>query len=90
MLSSDFFYIWLHLQYVQAHEQEIVQVQRTQIMLSQIQPHFLSNSLEVIRRLIRKDPKNAENAIIKLERYLRGNMESLTQESGSNIELSRK
>lgn len=80
VLSSDFFYIWLHLQYVQAHEQEIVQVQRTQIMLSQIQPHFLSNSLEVIRRLIRKDPKNAENAIIKLERYLRGNMESLTQE----------
>jgi hypothetical protein len=81
VLSCIFFYIWLHLQFVRAHEQEILDGQRIQIMLSQIKPHFLYNSLEAIRRLYRKDPLQAEEALLEFERYLRGNMESLTQES---------
>ena len=80
VLSSCFYYVWLHLQFVKTHERKLLAVQRVQIMLSQIQPHFMFNSLEVIRRLYRKDPEKADNALLKFERYLRGNMDSLSQE----------
>ncbi|MBR5109950.1 MAG: histidine kinase [Clostridia bacterium] len=80
VLSSNFYYVWLHLQFVRTRERELLAGQRVQIMLSQIQPHFLFNSLEVIRRLYRKDPEKAEVALLKFERYLRGNMDSLSQD----------
>ena len=80
VLSSCFYYVWLHLQFVHTHDQELKAGQRIQIMLSQIQPHFLLNSLEVIRRLYRKNPEKADKALLKFERYLRGNMDSLTRE----------
>ena len=49
------------------------------LMLSQIQPHFMYNSLNTIKYLTKKDPKAAENAIVKFSNYLRANMDSLTQ-----------
>ena len=49
------------------------------LMLSQIQPHFLYNALNTIKYLTKKDPKSAENAIVKFSNYLRANMDSLTQ-----------
>ena len=51
--------------------------QRIDIMLSQIQPHFLYNSLGVIYHLCESDPKTARKAIKKFSEFLRGNMESL-------------
>ncbi len=48
------------------------------LMLSQIQPHFLYNSLSAIDRLC-YDNKQAHEAIIAFSRYLRANMDSLTQ-----------
>jgi signal transduction histidine kinase len=51
---------------------------RTDIMLSQIQPHFLYNTLGTIGRLYRNDPE-AKAALIKFSDYLRGNMDSLSQ-----------
>ena len=80
VISCVFYYIWLHLQFVRRHEQELKAGQRIRIMMSQIQPHFLFNSLEVIRRLYRKEPEKADNALVEFERYLRGNMDSLEQE----------
>ena len=81
VLSGSFYYVWLHLQFVRTRERELLAGQRVQIMLSQIQPHFLFNSLEVIRRLYRKDPEKADGALLKFERYLRGNMDSLGHEA---------
>lgn len=75
-----FYYIWLHLQFVREHEDALRAGQRVQLMLSQIQPHFLFNTMEVIRRMCRRNPSDAEDAIVKLERYLRGNMDSMAQE----------
>ncbi len=49
------------------------------LMLSQIQPHFLYNALNTIKYLTKKDPKTAENAIVRFSNYLRANMDSLTQ-----------
>ena len=47
------------------------------IMLSQIQPHFLYNSLSTIRELCIEDPKKAQEALEEFSSFLRGNMDSL-------------
>lgn len=51
------------------------------IMVSQIQPHFLYNALNTIKYLIKRDPKQAEKALVSFSYYLRGNMDSLTQKA---------
>lgn len=50
---------------------------RISIMLSQIQPHFLYNSLVVIRQLCDIDPTQAKAAVTSFSDYLRGNLDSL-------------
>ena len=50
---------------------------QTEIMLSQIRPHFIFNTLGAIRRLCRSDSE-AREAIGKFALYLRGNMDSLS------------
>lgn len=52
--------------------------QRLQIMLSQIQPHFLYNTLGAIGHLCKNVPE-AKSAINKFSQYLRGNLNSLSQ-----------
>ncbi len=49
------------------------------VMISQIRPHFLYNSLTAIAMLCRKAPIKAEKAIIDFSSYLRGNMDSLNE-----------
>ena len=53
---------------------------RIDLMLSQIQPHFLFNSLWVIQEICRTDPRRAEKAIGQFSRFLRHNMDSLTSD----------
>lgn len=50
---------------------------RISIMLSQIQPHFLYNSLNTIRYLCKADPDRAQKAVDDFATYLRGNLDSL-------------
>lgn len=47
------------------------------LMMSQIQPHFLYNSLSSIAYLCRKDPKEAEIAVNEFADYLRMNLRSI-------------
>ena len=61
---------------LQQRERELTD-QRIELMLSQIQPHFLYNSLGAIYRLCEVDPAKAKQAVKKFSDYLRGNMESL-------------
>lgn len=49
------------------------------IMLSQIQPHFLYNSLNTIQYLCKTQPEEASRAIGRFSKYLRANMDSLNQ-----------
>lgn len=58
-------------------ENELVQ-SKVSVMLSQIQPHFLYNTLVVIRQLCDIDPKTAKEAVTEFATYLRGNLDSLT------------
>ena len=81
IVGSVFYYIWLHFQFVRAHEKDLMAAQRIRIMVSQIQPHFLYNTLATIRALCGRDPKRAEEVTEKLGRYLRQNMDSLESEA---------
>lgn len=51
---------------------------RTAIMLSQIQPHFLYNSLLGIKQLCDTEPKRASEALEHFAYYLRGNLYSIS------------
>ena len=53
---------------------------RTDIMLSQIQPHFLYNTLGAIKSVCRTDPMRARDAIDQFTEYLRHNMDALTDD----------
>lgn len=52
---------------------------RIAMMLSQIQPHFLYNSLTSIAQMCKETPDKAGEATIAFANYLRGNLDSLTQ-----------
>ena len=54
---------------------------KTDILIAQIRPHFLYNSLLVIQQVCLQDPKKASNAIGDFLRYLRHNMESISKET---------
>ncbi len=74
-----FYYIWLHLQFVREHEQALMAEGRIQIMMSQIQPHFLYNTLSTIQALCKTDPEKAFETTEKFGTYLRQNIDSLGQ-----------
>lgn len=60
-------------------QHELLQM-RVAIMVSQIQPHFLYNSLTSIAQLCEKDPSLAKKATIEFADYMRHNMNSLKDE----------
>lgn len=51
------------------------------MMVSQIQPHFLYNTLIAIQELCYTDPEKAADTIVTFADYLRGNMNFLEEES---------
>lgn len=59
------------------HQEKELAEARIDIMLSQIQPHFLYNSLTAIRRLCDHDPQQAKDTIQDFALFLRANMDSL-------------
>lgn len=60
-------------------EQEKVKEAQISVMMSQIQPHFVYNSLSSISTLIQLDPKEAQRALDNFTEYLRHNISSLTE-----------
>ena len=78
-VSSVFYYIWLHLQFVREHEEDLKARQRIQIMTSQIQPHFLYNTLSTIQALCHTDPGRAAGITERFGAYLRQNLASLNE-----------
>ena len=79
VISSVLYYFWLHFQFVRAHENALAAEQRIQIMMTQIQPHFLYNTLATIRSLCLHSPQTAAHTIDKFSKYLRQNLNTLNQ-----------
>lgn len=86
VVSSVFYYIWLHMQFVREHEDDLKARQRIQIMLGQIQPHFLYNTLGAIKSTYYDDPVHAREAIDQFTDFLRHNMDSLTDDQPISFE----
>jgi LytS/YehU family sensor histidine kinase len=59
--------------------QNLVNFNEISIKISQIQPHFLYNTLNSIYYLCEKNPKQAQNAIKNFSEYLHGNLEFLSK-----------
>lgn len=76
VICSVFQYIWLHLQYVREHEKDMMAGQRMKIMMSQMQPHFIYNSLTVIKAYL-DEPQKAEEALDNFAGFLRGSIDLL-------------
>ncbi len=57
------------------------------LVLSQVSPHFLYNSLTSIMALC-DDNKEAQEALVKFSKYLRSNLDSINQRD--NIELNKE
>lgn len=62
---------------IKEQELEITQ-SKISLMISQIQPHFLFNSLNTIEVLCSENPAAAETAVRSFSKYLRSNLDSLT------------
>ena len=77
VIGDLFYYLWLHLQFVREHEKDLQAEQRIRIMMTQIRPHFLFNTLTAIRSLCRTDPEKAEQVTMLFSNYLRQNLEAL-------------
>lgn len=56
-----------------------LQDSRLRLMISQIQPHFIYNTLSSIRTLIKLDPDRAYNLVYDFSKYLRANIDSIGQ-----------
>ncbi|MBP5413864.1 MAG: histidine kinase [Lachnospiraceae bacterium] len=75
--GSVFYYLWIHLRFIREHERSMLAESRIQIMMSQIQPHFLYNTLASIQALCATDPPKAAKTVEMFADYLRQNLESL-------------
>ena len=71
------YYIWLHIQFVREHERALEAEQRIQIMMTQIQPHFLFNTISTISALCYSAPEKAGHIADNFGLYLRQNLDSL-------------
>lgn len=77
VISCMMYYSWLHLQFVREQKKAMQAEQRIQIMMTQIQPHFLFNTIATFRALCRKDPEKAAELAEMFGDYLRQNLDSL-------------
>lgn len=57
-----------------------LQESRLRLMISQIQPHFIYNTLSSIRTLIKLNPDQAYDLVYDFSKYLRANIDSIGQE----------
>lgn len=73
-----FLMLYVDRGYELARKERELTESRMATMLSQIQPHFLYNTLGTISALCRSDPARAEQVTQQFAEFLRGNLDSLT------------
>ena len=74
-----FFFVNVSKNIQLAQEKEKNKEAQIRIMMSQIQPHFIYNSLSSISTLIAIDPSKAQKTLDNFTEYLRANISSLTE-----------
>ena len=81
IISIELLFVFLSVQrnIALAREEEKNKDAQIKLMLSQIRPHFIYNSLSSISTLIMLDPPKAQEALDAFTQYLRANLSSLTE-----------
>lgn len=74
-----FFFVNVSKNIQLAEEQQKNKEAQIKVMMSQIQPHFIYNSLSAISTLIPMDSEKAQSALDEFTEYLRHNLASLTE-----------
>ena len=79
-LSVSLFMILSMIEQAEEYRQQEIKNEQLKIdiLLGQIQPHFLFNVLYVIQEICHINPEKASDAIRQFSRYLRHNMDSLS------------
>lgn len=79
-LSLLIVYLAVHLEYTKRMKEQAIELDKMNVdmMLSQIQPHFLYNSLTAIQSLCDKQPLEAQRVLGEFTKFLKMNMNSLT------------
>lgn len=85
LLILTYYFYMSTIQYNEIHdvliENEIMlERNKSNLLLAQIRPHFINNSLSVIRSLCFEDPENAVEIIDHLSEYLRDNIKQIDDE----------
>lgn len=70
-------------------KEEELEQKKNELMMSQIQPHFIYNTLNVIYRLCQVDPPMAGETIVEFSNYLRNNLETAV-EGRKLVEFSKE
>ena len=83
IIAIEILFLFLNVQknILLTEEKEKNKDSQIRIMMSQIQPHFIYNSLSSISTLITINPEEAQKALDNFTEYLRHNLSSLTQTS---------
>lgn len=77
MIMMVFSAVIEHKNVLEQKEKEMSEL-RIEVMLSQISPHFIYNTLTAIQYLCTKNPEMAEETVGEFAAYLRGTIDSLT------------
>jgi two-component sensor histidine kinase len=75
-----FLTLYLDQEYTLAKKEKELSESRMTMMLSQIQPHFLYNTLSVIQDMCHGKAPDAEEVTVEFAEFLRGNVDSLQME----------
>ncbi len=62
-------------------KQRIIDAQRNALMMSQINPHFMYNTLSTIAAMCDISPKQAQSLTVEFAQYLRRNLDTLTSDT---------
>ena len=81
-LAATFMYVFIHTDQVEQHvrRQEEIARQRASIMVLQMRPHFIYNTLLSIYYLCQQDAKKAQQVILDFSSYLRQNFTAIVKE----------
>lgn len=76
-------YISIHVrqEHIKLTQEADSEKMHTELIMSQIQPHFIINSLTTIKYLCRKDAQLASTALTRFTKYLRRNIDVVSDKS---------
>lgn len=78
-IAMFLFYFFYHLDFVEQYNEEMLQKQKLQLMISQIKPHFFFNTITTIQALCNIDPPKASETLGLFASYVRQNITTQTE-----------